>query len=172
MFLQPLNAVVTSLPQEIFNVSCTQSYPGLQGWHPMRSWQLATGLITFRSLATACRSGTWRHLHGAFTVWIDTQPDQTEGEAPQRGAFVNAEVHLRIASWENGTSLEDAADAVVAQAWVSPTFCMIVVGLGVGRTHLHSQCSSRPVCCLFCVQLPARSRCVQVQQSKLPAEVS
>ena len=57
-----------------------------------------------------CRIACWRHLYGAFTVWLDVDPDQTEADAPQRGAYSEAEVQLHV---KNADAAEQPREEVV-----------------------------------------------------------
>ena len=62
-----------------------------------------------------CRGGTWRHLYGHFNVWLDVEPDQQESEAPQRGAYADAEVHVAVQRPQQGAAGAQAAQDIVAQ---------------------------------------------------------
>lgn len=63
-----------------------------------------------------CRAACWRHLYGAFTVWLDVHPEQSEDEAPQRGAYSEAEVQLRLKDAEAAEeSRETVVENIVAQ---------------------------------------------------------
>jgi hypothetical protein len=63
-----------------------------------------------------CRSACWRHLYGAFTVWLDVNPEEAEDDAPQRGAYSEAEVQLKLKDVEtSGESRETVVDSIVAQ---------------------------------------------------------
>jgi hypothetical protein len=64
----------------------------------------------------SCRAGCWRHLYGAFTVWLDVHPEQSEEDAPQRGAYSEAEVILRLKMEDTvNESRETVVENVVAQ---------------------------------------------------------
>lgn len=62
-------------------------------------------------------------MYGAYTVWIDTAPDASEDEAPQRGAYGEAEVRVVIKDGESvgdGADLGEVAESVVAQVPPAP----------------------------------------------------
>lgn len=71
-----------------------------------------------------CRAACWRHLYGSFTVWIDTAPDDTEEDAPQRGAYSEAEVRVVLKDDERDSggrgNLDEVAESVVAQVLLPP----------------------------------------------------
>lgn len=46
------------------------------------------------------RQATRRFLHGSFTVCLDTDPDQAEEDAPQRGAYCDADIHVKLGAFE------------------------------------------------------------------------
>ena len=60
------------------------------------------------------RGKTWRHMYGAFNVWLDTEPKQTDADAPQRSAYADAEVHMNVAE-ASDVPAEEAAQDIVAQ---------------------------------------------------------
>jgi hypothetical protein len=53
-------------------------------------------------------------MFGAFTVWLDEHPDQEESQAPQRGAYAQAEVHMRLQA-NAEVPATDAADEIISQ---------------------------------------------------------
>jgi hypothetical protein len=67
------------------------------------------------------RSACWRHLYGAFTVWLDVEPEQSEETAPQRGAYSESEVHLKLQSGDvQEEGMETASENVAAQVTLPP----------------------------------------------------
>lgn len=98
--------------------------------------------------AVLCRSACWRHMYGAFTVWIDTAPDDTEEDAPQRGAYSGAEVRVVLKDDERDGSgsgdLDEVAESVVAQVPPPPPVLRLMSVL-------------EPVLCTDC-SLPLRQR--------------
>jgi len=67
------------------------------------------------SLTCCCtfRGAAWRHLHGAYTVWLDMAPEQSADAAPQREAYVQAELHVKV---DRELALANAAQAAEARA--------------------------------------------------------
>lgn len=62
------------------------------------------------------RIACWRHLYGAFTVWLDVNPDQSEDDAPQRGAYSEAEVQLHVKDADTAEQAqEEVVENIVAQ---------------------------------------------------------
>jgi hypothetical protein len=74
-----------------------------------------------------CRQATWRFLYGSYTVWLDVDPDQTEDEAPQRGAYCNADIHVKLAGF-NADTVKEAVGQITEQvsfdrtSLLSPSF--------------------------------------------------
>lgn len=115
---------------ERWHAAAFDSCPGRQGRQvrPPRAGLAAHAARPLVACMTALymlrRSACWRHLYGAFTVWIDSTPDATEEEAPQRGAYSEAEVRVVLKQDEVGSGgsmdLDEVAESVVAQVRCGP----------------------------------------------------
>jgi hypothetical protein len=90
-------------------------------------------------------------LFGGYTVWIDSDTDASEEEELQRGAYSQAEVHLRLEQAASVEDLEDTANAVVAQVFAALRMsffllCLLVVPKRSAEMHVQRHAD------IFCTQ--------------------
>lgn len=117
--------------------------------------------VTHETELFVCRGDNWKHMFGAFNVWLDVHPEQDEGEAPQRGAYSAAEVHIKL-DMPEGLSADDAAEEVVGQVCVRSSCHLTAacsswanaveeVQVAIVNTPLHT-CPRRTLefCCRWC----------------------
>ncbi|CAG9467220.1 unnamed protein product [Pedinophyceae sp. YPF-701] len=82
--------------------------------------ELSTQLRSVVSFAgdgvgVAARGSAWRYMFGMFSIWLDTDPGASEAEAPQRGAYDNAEIRIDLPA-AAAMAGDDATPSQVAQA--------------------------------------------------------
>ncbi|KAK9820240.1 hypothetical protein WJX72_007827 [[Myrmecia] bisecta] len=69
----------------------------------------------------AARGDCWRHLFGTVTVWLDDHTEASQDAAPQREAYAQAEVHVKVDTAGRQADDDSVVDEIARDASAGTT---------------------------------------------------